>query len=233
MPTMPAALASGAEKLAGRYAAVVDRNQRISEHFVLLRCRTGPGDRARHAPGDNISVRVADRDVRHYTVLTADPGRYGVLVDLAPDGPGARWAREVRPGTRIVTPPSGRPLRARPGRRHLVLGDGTALATVRALTAEITAAGATAVPAVEAPAADHDALARLAPDVGLVPSAAAPGVALEERLPALLDAPFDHVYLVGHAQSAQRLRSAVRAATGMNRRSVHTRIHWADGRRGL
>ncbi|MFD0904394.1 SIP domain-containing protein [Actinomadura sediminis] len=227
---MPAALASGAEKLAARYAAVVVRNHRVSEHFVLLHCQ---GDRARHAPGDNISVRVGDRDVRHYTVLTAEPGRFGVLVDLAPDGPGARWARDVRPGTRVVTPPSGRPLRARPGRRHLVLGDGTALATVRAVTADVAAAGATAVSAVEAPAADHDAIAGLAPDVHLVPSAAAPGVALEDHLPGLLDAPFDHVYLVGHAQSVQRLRTSIRAATGMNRRSIHTRIHWADGRRGL
>ncbi|OLT24054.1 hypothetical protein BJF79_13920 [Actinomadura sp. CNU-125] len=234
MPSMPAALMSGAQKLAGRYAAVIDENRRISAHFVLLRCRDTQHDPARHVPGDHIGVRVSDRDFRRYTVLDTHPTGYSVLVDLVPDGPGARWARDVRPGARIVAPPSGRPLRPRSGSRHLVLGGATAIAAAHALTTAITAAGGTAVQAVEVPASELAALADLVPDADLVPSASAPGTALEERLPALLDrGPFDHVYLIGHAASLQRLRTAVRAATAMSRRSIHTQVHWADGRRGL
>jgi NADPH-dependent ferric siderophore reductase len=247
MPTVPAALATRAERWFGRPAAVTT----IDDLSTGLRQITiaGPALRGRQwIPGQEVEFRVGDRDLRHYTPASVDPhtGQMRIIFSLQANGPGTRWARELRPGTGVTVLGPGGGIGHHPSTRSVMLGDATTIGLFAALLAPADAAGATgdadghapgtagSLGAVEVPAADRDAAAVLLPALYVVTAGAAPGAALVDWLTRNTDAvlPGSRAYLAGHAQTIQTLRAILRQR-GTPRRSITTKPHWANGRTGL
>lgn len=232
MPTLPARLATGAERWFGRPAtvtAVEDLTpglRRVTFAVPALRGRSW-------TPGQEIEVRVAERDFRHYTPIGFDPdtGALAVVFALHSGGPGTAWARELATGDRtaVMGPAGG--LRRRGGQRELFLGDATALG----LFASLLPSAGEAFGAVEVPAPDGAGAAALVPGLDVLPARAEPGAALDrwlgDRIGVVPDAA-QRACLVGHAQSIQRHRAALRAA-GLARGAVTVKPYWATGKRGL
>ncbi|MEC4020843.1 siderophore-interacting protein [Streptomyces sp. H27-D2] len=237
MPSLPPRLAARFEQRTGKYTSVVQQTSRLSEGLALARFRCDQFIGKAVGAGEHIGVRVSERDFRHYTLFQVDAltGEYSVVIDLAPDGPGARWALGHAPDQEIDMPAPAGALRAGPADRHLIAGDATALATVRALLDGIAGASGHATAAVEVPTPDVPAVAALLSEAQVLAAHGTPGRALDAWLSALLTEGFQpqQAYLAGHAASVQRLRQTVRARAGLPRRAVHTQVYWADGRTGL
>ena len=195
-------------------------------------------------PGQHVRVHVADmreprnwlrpRDLlRSYSVWQHDDGLELCVLDHAGDGPGTRWARELRTGDRVTF---GRPEGAfvlGTGSYHLFAGDETAAvafgAMLRALPPGtrvygVIEAGTPAdrlpidglswqyrmgQPAVSSQSL-HDALAAVA-----LP--AEPGIA----------------YLAGEARTIQLLRRHLVADRGWPRQAIRMKPFWTPGKRGL
>lgn len=173
MPQAPAALGNIMESALGRPAQVLDVHETAPGFVELeLRAAAPPGG---WCPGHEIQFRVTPTLGRRYTVRTvaeADEERVSLLVATDSGGPGATWARGLRPGTQMtVLAGRHRPLREN-GALRLYLGDGSALGTFDACARR---GGGTVVVIVEVPAEAVVALADRWPGYRFLAADGAPG----------------------------------------------------------
>jgi NADPH-dependent ferric siderophore reductase len=232
MPSIPAGLASRAERWFARPVTVTAADQLApSLHRVVF---TGPSlvDREWY-PGTEVEFRVSGGDLRHYTPSDLDPadGALEVVFHTAAGGPGSAWAARLRPGgrTALFGPHGG--ARWRFDHPALVLGDAS---TLGLFTGLLRAAGPV-LPrgAIEVPPGDAPAAERLVPGLTILAARSEPGAALASWLDDAPDpGPGERVYLAGHVQTLQALRTTLRDR-GAARTAIRTRAFWATGRAGL
>jgi NADPH-dependent ferric siderophore reductase len=232
MPEMPAFLANVMEPRFARPAQVTDVVELAPE---LRRVRLeGPALRGvSFRPGQEVEFRVSERHFRHYTpaVFDAEAGALEIVFYLHGGGPGSRWAEGLRHDQRVGVLGPGGGLSLRAARRHVLLGDETALGLFACLAAAAPrrCTGAVEVrpggrswpfmaglefPGVERTGGRGDALLGWLDGSGLTPD------------------DYTCFYLAGHAGTLVRVRERLLRA-GWSRRSVRTKAYWADGKRGL
>ncbi|HEY0636690.1 MAG TPA: siderophore-interacting protein [Pseudonocardiaceae bacterium] len=149
--------------------------------------------------------------------------------------PGQRWLTELGRGdeARPMVPGATRRFRATgESGTYWVFGDGTTVGLWYSLIRWLPA-GSTVRGAVELPAAEMGLGRELLPGIDVLPEGERPGVALDGWLDAADGAAPDHVYLSGHAQTIQRLRSTLRGRFGVDKGVIRTHAYWATGRTGL
>jgi NADPH-dependent ferric siderophore reductase len=247
MPSMPVPLAEFAERKLG-CAGTISAADRLSPGLLRLRVSCPQPRKKRWQPGQEIEFRVGTREFRHYNVLSYDPGADGsdglltVLIHLHGDGPGASWASTRGVGDEVIVLGPGKLLATPAGERRLLLGDASTLGTFAGMIADAgPAADGAFLGAVEVDAADVDAAAAVVPGLAVLPSGPAsgaePGDALHDWLAMTIaergPLPADAVYLLGHAQTIQRLRATLRADTTLDRRAIVTKPYWSTGKVGL
>ncbi|MDE2220407.1 MAG: siderophore-interacting protein [Gammaproteobacteria bacterium] len=177
---------------------------------------------------------------RHYTIRRYDPENRIIEVDFvmhAHTGPGAAWARAVRPGDTIhVRGPRGRIRYAADADWHLYSGDESALPAICALI-EAMPAGSVAIALLEVGSeADVMALqsaARL--DVQWLLRAGAPpgpGPLLLDALNARqLPSGRGHAYVIGETSNVRAQRHAL-LARGFGKSQIWSEGYWRPGRIG-
>lgn len=201
-------------------------------------------------PGQQVRVNVSDlfaartwlrgmRDaLRTYSVWDYDPDAGALelrVMDHDGDGPGARWARTLRPGQEVAfTKPEGGFTLREDAPYHLFAGEETASvafgAMLRALPEDARVYGAVEA---EGPG-DHLDLPG-----GLVTVCrnGAPAASSETLLEAVrkLDLPDEPgvAYLAGEARTIQAIRAHLVTERGWQRRDVRTKPFWTPGRRGM
>jgi NADPH-dependent ferric siderophore reductase len=207
MPSLPAPLAARAERWFGRPATVLAVED-LSPGLVHV-AFVGDAWRGRDwIRGQEVEFRVAGRDFRHDIPAEVDPGvgRFDVVFVRHGEGPGTAWLTGLASGQEVGVMGPGGGIRRDPDRRELFLG----------------------------------AAARLVPTLDVVVAGDEPGAALDTWLDAHLYAvrtgdapPPERACLAGHTGTITALRRRVRAEFGLARTAVSTKVHWADGRRGL
>jgi NADPH-dependent ferric siderophore reductase len=198
-------------------------------------------------PGQHVRVQVCDvrepgtslRDLlRTYSIWAGEPdGTLDLCVlDHPAGGPGATWARQVRPGARVsFLGPQGRFVLRPDAAYHVFIGDETASVAfgsmLRVLGADEPAHGvvqvSSAADQLTFPRAEellwiHNGEAstdagRLVDAVRSLPLPDEPGVA----------------YVAGEAGSCQAVALHLVRERGWPRRAVLTKPFWAPGKRGL
>ncbi|BDZ39904.1 hypothetical protein [Microbacterium suwonense] len=232
MPKAPSIVGRIVESALGRPTRVL-RVAEPAPGFLHLDLRAEP-PAGGWQPGHEVQVRVTRTEARRYTVRRVEePDRIHVLAALETGGPGALWLRGLRPDAEMTLLAARHvPLRQH-GRRRLHLGDGSALGTFDALTADQP----DPLVAVEASAESVPALAREWPGFRFVPAGGSPGDTLQRWLDSAIEggalAGIDGALLLGHAQSLQRQRRALVDSEVLDRRSITTKPYWATGRVGL
>lgn len=232
MPEMPAFLANVLEPRFARPARVME----IVDLAPMLRRVRLEGSALQGVaflPGHEIEVRVSERAFRHYTPSSFDTARGAleIVFYLHGQGPGSSWASALSLGQQVNVLGPGGSLRLQEARRHVFLGDETALG---AFVCMARSARGEIVGAIEVDRGNEgwpNAAGLALPAVARV---GLRGDALLEWLRAHMPSVESDVcfYLVGHAASIVRLRAALLDG-GWSRRSVRTKPYWADGKRGL
>ena len=184
-------------------------------------------------PGQHIRVQVGDGllgGLRTYSVWDYDGERIQLRVYLHGDGPGADWARRVRPGDEVLfRGPEGNFV-LRPAEYHLFVGEDTGSVALGAMVRGLSdpfygvIETDTAVDALELPltgvyrnGASAASSALLVEAVAGLELPSSPGVA----------------YLAGEARTCQLVRRHLMVDRGWPRRAVVVKPFWAPGRRGM
>jgi NADPH-dependent ferric siderophore reductase len=197
------------------------------------------------APGQQVRVHVADLRsprswlrpmdlLRTYSVWQRDDGIELRVLDHDTGGPGARWARELRPGQAVSF---GRPEGSfvlRDGGYHVFAGEETASvafgAMLRALPPATPAYGIIEVDEPD----DRLPLDRpLRWEYRRGRSAAASDSLLTAFTQLELPAEPGVAYLAGEARTIQLLRRHLVSERGWPRQAVRTKPFWTPGKRGL
>jgi NADPH-dependent ferric siderophore reductase len=184
-------------------------------------------------PGQHIRL-VAEGLVtrRTYSVWDYDGSSLELYVLDHGDGPGARWARSVRPDQEVLfTKPEGS-LVTRPSAYHLFAGDETAAVAfgpmLRALGEDASAYGVIEAdtPADRLPI---DLTWRFREGASAASSSTLAQAVSELDLP---DEP-GTAYLAGEARTVQAVRTHLVRERGWPRRSVITKPFWTPGKTGM
>nr|BBH93209.1 hypothetical protein KTA_14080 [Thermogemmatispora argillosa] len=209
----------------------------LTPRLRLVRLEGEALQRRSWVPGQEVKIRVGERDYRHYTPLSyrQEPGEMEIIFYLNQRGPGSRWVEQLRVGQPVplAGPANGAPfipLRL----PALFFGDETALGLGLALQAAQSQAGAFHA-VIEVCASEHADIMTLFPHLTIIPRLEAqPGSAhirwLEQASLALDQLTF---YLVGHTQSIQAIRQILTQRYHIERQRIKTKPYWADGKRGL
>lgn len=165
---------------------------------------------------------VWDYDGRHLELRVFDHG----------DGPGSAWARDVRPGRKVLVLKPHGDFVVKEAAFHLFVGEETASVAfgpmLRALPATARAAG---VVEVDTPQERLDLDLAYTYRNG---ASAASSASLLEAVRALdLPAEPGVAYLAGEARTIQLVRTHLVRERGWPRRGVLTKPFWTPGRKGL
>jgi NADPH-dependent ferric siderophore reductase len=176
----------------------------------------------RWTPGQHVRVRVGAVTLRTYSIWDYDGHLDLCVFDHAGDGPGARWAREVRPGQRVsFTRPEGRLVPREDAPYHLFAGDATA-----------SVAFGPMLRALPADAPVHCVVE--AEDRLPLPREVVWTDSLLDTLRALdLPAEPGVAYLAGEARACQAARRHLVRDRGWPRRSAIVKPFWTPGKRGM
>jgi NADPH-dependent ferric siderophore reductase len=187
---------------------------------------TGPTNLS-WTPGQHVRVHVGDLRLRSYSVWAHRAGALDLCVlDHPGDGPGARWARDVRPGQPVsFTRPQGR-LVPREAPYHLLVGDETAGVAFGAILRALPPAVPTfTLIEVDDPSDRLD----LPGEVHWVPRPGLPAGLSTLDLPAEPGV----AYVAGEARACQAVRRHLVTDRGWPRTAVVVKPFWTPGRRGL
>lgn len=196
-------------------------------------------------PGQHVRVHVADmreprswlrpRDLlRSYSVWQHGNGIELCVLDHASDGPGARWARQLRTGHRVTF---GRPEGSfvlREGGYHVFAGEETAAvafgAMLRALPSAVPVYG---IIEVDEPEDCLPFSRQLTWQYREGRPAAASQTLLEAFAALPLPSEPGTAYLAGEARTIQLLRRHLVAERGWPRQAIRTKPFWTPGKSGL
>jgi NADPH-dependent ferric siderophore reductase len=246
MSTVPTAGRAG-DRLIGRFSVTgtVTQIDPIARRMRRIRIEgEGLSDLA-CLPGQHVRVHVADlreprswlrpRDMlRSYSVWQHGDGIELCVLDHGGDGPGARWARQLRTGHQVTfNRPEGSFVPRESG-YHVFAGEETAAvafgAMLRALPPAVPVYGI-----IEADEPED----RLPLSRELTwqyrtgrPAAASPSL-LEAFTRLQLPGEPGTAYLAGEARTIQLLRRHLVADRGWPRQAVRTKPFWTPGKRGL
>jgi NADPH-dependent ferric siderophore reductase len=206
--------------------ATVDAVDHVTPRMRRIRL-TGP-DGLSWTPGQHVRVHVGDLRLRSYSIWDrTDGGHLDLCVlDHPGDGPGARWARDVRVGQPVsFTRPQGR-LVPREGPYHLFVGDETAGVAFGAILRALPPSVPTyTLVEVDDPSdrMDLPGEVRWVPRPGLLAGLSA------------LDLPGHPgtAYVAGEARACQAVRRHLVSERGWPRSAVVVKPFWTPGRRGL
>jgi NADPH-dependent ferric siderophore reductase len=238
-----------ASELVNRFAlrARVEQVAQITASARLIRLAGPELDGLGWTPGQQVRVLVTGpltaltgllhTTMRSYSIWAHESDWVELCVYEHGEGPGADWARTVKPGDEVsFRRPEGRLVLRPDAAYHLFVGEETATvpfgAMLRALPRE---AEAHAVLEAQGP----DARLPL-PEIAQVTwvdrgDAAAPDSALlvgALRAAKLPDAP-GVAYVAGEARTCQAVRAHLTRERGWPRRSVIVKPFWAPGKRGM
>jgi NADPH-dependent ferric siderophore reductase len=196
---------------------------------------SGPGVRGlKWRPGQQIRVQVGETGMfgalRTYSVWDYDGERLQLRVYLHGTGPGAEWARRVRPGSDVVFMPPRGEFTLRPAPYHLFVGEDTASVAIGAMLRDLAEP---VYGVVETDEPEHRLDLPL-PAVHRHGASAAESALLVDAVGAL-DLP-DHpgiAYVAGEARTCQAVRRHLVVDRGWPRRSVVVKPFWTPGRRGM
>lgn len=219
----------------------VERNESFAGRLRLI---TITGDRMRGLewlPGQHVRVHVGESEpgilpgpLRTYSVWDYRDDAIDLCVLDHGDGPGARWARRVRPGQEVLcTKPQGT-LVIHPGPYHVFVGDETASVAfgpmLRALSPDVPVYGVIEVdgPDDRLPLPDGvswryrngtsaASSTELVEEVGKLALPDEPGVA----------------YVAGELRTLQAVRTRFLRERRWPRRSVVVKPFWTPGRTGM
>jgi NADPH-dependent ferric siderophore reductase len=218
----------------------------VAAHLRRVRIEGDEVARLTWTPGQQVRVHVSDlldphswrrpRDIlRTYSVWRYDGGLELGLLDHETGGPGARWARQLRPGQPVTFGrPEGSFVLAADAPYHVFAGEETAAVAFGAMLAALPA-GTPAYPLIEvAGPGDRLPLAREVPWLYRDgrPAAASASLLEAARRLELPNAP-GAAYLAGEARTVQLLRRHFVAERGWPRQAVRAKPFWAPGKRGL
>jgi NADPH-dependent ferric siderophore reductase len=183
-------------------------------------------------PGQHVRVAADGLLTRRtYSVWDYDGSALELRVLEHGEGPGARWARTVRPGQEVVF---GRPegtLVTRPSEYHVFAGEETAAVAFGAMLRALGDAPAYGVIEADTPAD------RLPVDLTWCFREGAPAASsatLVEAVRALdLPAAPGTAYVAGEARTVQAVRDHLVRERGWPRRSVVTKPFWTPGKKGM
>lgn len=176
---------------------------------------------------------------RHYTIRRFDPITRLIDIDFVLHDhhtPGVNWAKEAKPGDKlVVNGPRGRIAIAPDAAWHLLTGDETALPAIFAL-AEALPAAAKAFIFLEIGAADDKQKlvtnATVALDWQLRGGAPGPNTILADAVAAFpLPPGKGHAYILGETSNVRAQRHAL-IARGMAREQIYAEGYWRPGRIG-
>jgi NADPH-dependent ferric siderophore reductase len=235
MPELPVFLAQRMEQWMG-VLSTVSSIETMTPRFRLVRFEGQALCQRSWVAGQEVEIRVGEREFRHYTPVSyhQERGVMEILFYLHGKGPGSTWVQTLTCGQKVFVlgPANGAPFIPLPQRTSLLVGDESVLGTVLALRhaqPELFEA------VIEVEASDHADLSTLFPALTLLPRA--DGVAgtsldlwFQEHDPSQN---YERVYLLGHAQSIQRLRTLLFKRYHWERRRLKTKPYWADGKHGL
>ncbi|WP_206305919.1 siderophore-interacting protein [Streptomyces sp. RFCAC02] len=185
----------------------------------------------RWTPGQEVEVLTGGLlgPRRTYSVWDrTDDGIDLRILDHGGEGPGARWARAVRPGDRVLlSRPSGR-LVARPAPYHLFAGDETASVAFGPMLRALLAEGATVRTVVEV-ASPAERLPLPGPVTWRFRDGAS-AVASPGLLAAVADLPLPDgpgaAYIAGEARTVQAVRRHLTHDRGWPRAAVTAKAFW-------
>lgn len=189
-------------------------------------------------PGQHVRVHVGDTTrrgpLRTYSIWDYRTDTIDLCVLDHGDGPGVRWAREIRPGQDVLfTRPAGK-LVPRTGSYHVFVGEETASVAFGPI-ARALPAGAPVHGVIEVDGPD-DRL-RLPDSIRWVYRDGAPGVASGTLITALsrLQLPDEPgiAYVAGELRTVQAARKHLLRDRGWPRRSIVTKPFWTPGRVGM
>jgi NADPH-dependent ferric siderophore reductase len=196
-------------------------------------------------PGQHVRVHVADmleprswlrpRDMlRSYSVWQHDDGIELCVRDHDGDGPGARWARQVRAGHRVTFSRPEGSFVPREGGYHVFAGEETAAVAFGAMLRALPpAAPVYGVIEADEPE-DRLPLGReLTWQYRNGRPAAASHTLLEAFTRLQLPSEPGTAYLAGEARTIQLLRRHLVAERGWPRQAIRTKPFWTPGKRGL
>ncbi len=234
MPTAPAIVGNLVESAIGRHGRAVNITQPAPGFLDLdLDIAPPPGG---WRPGHEIQFRVAPTLGRRYTVRWVDernPARIRILAAIHASGPGTAWIRRLRAGTDVTLLAAPHIRLRQSGVRRLYLGDGSSIGTIDAYVNT----DRQHVVVVEVPTEAIAALKDRWPFYHFVPVMRMPGDALQIWLENAASrgelAGLNGAVLLGHAQSIQRQRQALKENQVLPRRAVTTKPYWANGKQGL
>lgn len=183
-------------------------------------------------PGDRVSLRTPEDELRNYTPFDWDrgAGRVRVLgVGLA-SGPGTRYLRALTVGAQVQVLGPKRSVRLDFGRAPLIVGDETVLGLVAAWNGAYPESPAT----VLLEAADSAACQAAAQAIGVVPTRVVEDrenlvAAVLDTVRANREAP---LVLSGRAQTIAAMRRALKSEA-LNDRQTIVRAYWDENRAGL
>jgi NADPH-dependent ferric siderophore reductase len=171
---------------------------------------------------------------RTYSVWAYDGETVDLCVIDHGEGPGARWAREARPGDTVLTSKPQGDFVLRPSPHHLLVGEETASvafgAMLRAMPSDEIAH---AVVEIDEP----DNALPLPVEAGWhyrhdQPAASSQSLVDAVRELTLPRAPMT-AYLAGEARTIQLVRRHLVTDRGWNRRDILTKPFWTPGKTGL
>jgi NADPH-dependent ferric siderophore reductase len=246
MQTTPRARRAG-DRLRDLFSVTgtVTQIEPIARRMTRIRIEGDDISRLSCLPGQHVRVHVADmlepsswlrpRDLlRSYSVWQHGDGIELCVLDHGDDGPGTRWARQLRTGHRVTL---GRPEGSfvlRDAAYHVFSGEETAAvafgAMLRALPAAVPVYGVIEVDEPE----DRLPLSReLRWQYRKGRSAASSQTLLQAFTQLELPSEPGTAYLAGEARTIQLLRRHLVAERGWPHQAIRTKPFWTPGKRGL
>ncbi len=111
-------------------------NEKLSPHFQFLTIKGKALKKAEWIPGQKIQVKMKNDEMRSYTPSSwdSDAGVVQTLVYMHGKGPGALWARDAKPASKVTVLGPRKSLKLEPEDKNIIFfGDETTFGLAHAL----------------------------------------------------------------------------------------------------